>query len=100
MMNEELGNDFITLVDEDGVETEFEHVDTLEQGGQTYVALVPVYDKASEVLNDQGELVILKVVLDEETGEEVLSTIEDDDEYDDVADAFADRLEDYYEIES
>lgn len=99
-MSEEFGNDFITLVDEDGVETEFEHIDTLEQGGQTYIALVPVYEKGVEVLNDQGELVILKVVTDEETGEEILSTIEDDDEYDDVADAFADRLEDYYEIES
>lgn len=99
-MQEDFGNDFITLVDEDGQETEFEHIDTLEQGGQTYVALVPVYDKAEKALSDQGELVILKVIPDEETGEDILATIEDDDEYDDVADAFADRLEDYYEIES
>lgn len=99
-MSEEFGNDFITLVDEDGQETEFEHIDTLEQGGQTYVALVPVYDKSEKILNESGELVILKVVPDEETGEDMLASIEDDEEYDDVAEAFADRLEDFYEIES
>lgn len=29
-MSEEYGNDFVTLIDEDGNEVEFEHIDTVE----------------------------------------------------------------------
>ena len=47
-------------------------------------------------LEDSGELVIVKV--GEENGEEYYYEIEDDDEYDFVADAFIERLEDFYEI--
>ncbi len=98
-MEKEYGNDFISLVDEDGVEAEFEHIDTLEYNGSVYVALVPVLSGEDESLEGDGELVILKVLTDEEKGEDVLSTIEDDDEYDEVASQFMERLEDYYEIE-
>ena len=64
-----------------------------------YVALLPVYNSAEESLSDSDELVILKIVTDEESGDELLSTI-DDDEYDEIAQVFAGRLEDYYEIEN
>ena len=47
-----------------------------------------------------GELVILRMEMDDATGEEVLVTIDDEDEYDDVCDFFMDRLEDFYEIEN
>lgn len=99
-MGQEYGNDFITLVDEDGVENEFEHIDTVEMNDSIYVALLPVYNSAEESLSDSDELVILKIVTDEESGDELLSTIEDDDEYDEIAQVFAGRLEDYYEIEN
>ena len=49
------------------------------------------------MLDDSGELVIVKV--DEENGEEFFSEIEDDDEYEMVADAFIDRLQNAFEIE-
>ena len=29
-MSDEYGNDFVTLIDEDGNEVEFEHIDTVE----------------------------------------------------------------------
>ena len=33
-MSEEYGNDFVTLIDEDGNEVEFEHIDTVEFSGR------------------------------------------------------------------
>ena len=47
---------------------------------------------------DSGELVIVKV--GEEDGEEYYYEIEDDDEYETVADAFVERLEDFFEIDN
>ena len=35
-MSEEYGNDFVTLIDEDGNEVEFEHIDTVEYNGYIY----------------------------------------------------------------
>ena len=40
-MSEEYGNDFVTLIDEDGNEVEFEHIDTVEYEGVTYLAFIP-----------------------------------------------------------
>ena len=84
-MSEEFGPDFITLTDEDGTESEFELIGSMEIDGNTYVALVPVED------NDDGEYVVLRVESDEE-GEESFVTIEDDEEFDKVADAFEDEF--------
>ena len=92
----DFGPDILSLVDEDGVEHEFEVIDTLDKDDNTYLALIPVVDENS--INDtDGELVILKVI--EEDGEEFLIAIEDDEEFDDVSDIFMDRLEDMYEFE-
>lgn len=99
-MSEEYGNDYITLVDENGVSVEFEHIDTVEVEDQTYVALVPVYDDPNEAVQADGELVILKVVLDEATGDEVLATIDDDAEYEEVSGIFTERLEYFYDVEN
>ena len=49
------------------------------------------------MLDDSGELVIVKV--EEENGEEFYCEIEDDDEYETIADAFVDRLENFFEID-
>lgn len=78
-------SEIFTLTDEDGVESDFELIGSMEIDGNTYVALVPVED------NENGEYVILKVECDDE-GEETLITIEDDDEFDKVADAFEDEF--------
>ncbi|MBQ2756421.1 MAG: DUF1292 domain-containing protein [Oscillospiraceae bacterium] len=92
----DFGPDILSLVDEDGVEHEFEVVDTLDKDDNTYLALIPVVDE-NNIGDADGELVILKVL--EEDGEEFLIAIEDDDEFDDVSDIFMDRLEDMYEFE-
>ena len=61
------------------------------------MALLPQYADPQAMLDDSGELVIVKAI--EEDGEEYFCEIEDDDEYETVADAFVDRLEDFFEID-
>ncbi len=96
-MNEEYNPDIITLEDDEGKEYSFEVLDRIETDDARYIALLPIYDEPQEFLDYNGELVILKVV--EENGEEFFENIEDDDEYDMIADAFTDRLQDIFEIE-
>lgn len=87
MDNENMDNELevISLVDENGKEEDFEFVGRVDYNGGVYIALVPV--KSSE----SGEYVLLKLVQDE-NGEESLVTIDDDDEFDAVADKFEDEL--------
>ncbi len=96
-MAEEYNPDIITLEDDDGKEYTFEVLDRIETDEARYVALLPVYDDPKAMLDDNGELVILKV--QEENGEEFFEDIEDDDEYDMIVDAFTERLQDAFEIE-
>ena len=85
-MKDELFDDEIyTLTDEDGNENQFELIGQKEIDGATYLALAPIDD------GDEEEYVILKVEIDE-NGEEILATINDDDEFDRVADVFDDEL--------
>ena len=93
-MSEEYGNDIVTLTDEEGNEIELEHLDTLEYNGGIYMAFVPVVENPEEVLDDSMELVILKV--QEEDGEELLVTVDDDNEAENVFELFAKRLENVY----
>ncbi len=96
--NEDYDPDIITLSDDDGKEYTFEVLDAIETDTDRYLALLPVYDDPQKMLDDSGELVIVKV--SEEDGEEFFSEIEDDDEYDTIADAFVDRLENFFEIDN
>lgn len=94
----EFGNDIVTLVDEDGKEIVFEHLDSLEYNGVIYVALVPAAEKPEDIIEATGELVVLKNVKDE-NNEDVLVTIDDEEEYDNVVMAFEARLEDEFDFE-
>ena len=71
-MSEEYGNDYVTLTDENGNEVEFEHIDTVEYEGVTYLAFIP----AELSLEEDAEVVIMQIV--EENGEELLEAVEDD----------------------
>lgn len=95
-MSEEYNPDIVTLSDDEGKEYTFEVLDAIECDLGRYLALLPVFEDPQKLLDDSGELVIVKV--EEENGEEFFSEIEDDDEYDTIADAFVDRLADMFEI--
>ena len=79
--------EYYTLTDEDGNEIRFQVIASAEIEGVMYYAMIPVDDQPAE--EDVYEYVILKAEKDED-GEDILSTIDDDDEYDRVADAFED----------
>ena len=96
MIDNEFGNDILTLEDDDGVEHTFEVLDVIDNGENRYMALSPVYDDPQQTLEDSGELVILKVITVD--GEEFLETIEDEDEMDEIADIFMERLEEDYDV--
>ncbi len=95
--NNDYNPDLISLTDENGKEYSFEVIDAIETDTGRYLAMLPTYDDPKKMLDDSGELVIVKVC--EENGEEYYCEIEDDDEYETIADAFVDRLEDFFEIE-
>ena len=88
------GNNFVVLTDEDGSEIELEHLDTLEEDGETYFAFI----KAETSIDEDGELIVLKSSKDD-SGEEVLVTVDEDDEYDRIFDLFSERLENYFDDE-
>ena len=85
-MSEEYGNDFVTLIDEDGNEVEFEHIDTVEYNGVTYLAFIP----AEISIEEDAEVVIMQIV---ENGEELLEAVEDDEIADAVFDIVMERAE-------
>lgn len=88
--------DLVTVIDEDGEEHTFEELDRIETDDAKYLALTPVFDEAQEVLDDDGELIIVRVVENEDGP--ILEPIEDQDEYDEIGAIFEERLEDYYFI--
>lgn len=90
-MSEEFGPDFITVTDEDGSEFELEHVDTIEYKGQVYMAFFPA-DTGEDEADDEEDtgLIILKVV--DVDGEEQLSTLDSEEELEEVYDRFMEDL--------
>ena len=80
-----------TLTDEEGNESEFELLDELTLDDNLYLALIPLD-------SDEDEYVVLKVEVDE-NGEEVFVTIDDDDEFDRVVDAFEDHFMDEIDLD-
>lgn len=87
--NKNMDDGIYTLTDENGNEIQFELVGACEFKGNQYYAMIPVEDKGGDD-DEYCEYVILKAVM--ENGEEILVTIDDDDEFDDVADYFDDML--------
>jgi uncharacterized protein YrzB (UPF0473 family) len=90
--------DLITLVDEDNVEHEFEVIDSVDYGDEHYLALVP-YSADPESLDEDAEMLIMRVDVDEEN-EEFLSIVDDDEELYSVSKVFAERLEEFFDIEN
>ncbi|MDD3268721.1 MAG: DUF1292 domain-containing protein [Syntrophomonadaceae bacterium] len=83
----------LVLVDEEGTEHQFELLAELEIEDEKYRVLVPMDVELNEDTEDfDVEVVILKVVLDEE-GNEFLSDIEDDQEWEMVADAWQELVD-------
>lgn len=85
----------VSLVDEDGVESDFEIIGNIENEGTTYYALIPVD-------GDGEEYVILKAVPSASGNPDEfddLVSIDDDDEFERIADIFDDLLMEEYDYD-
>ena len=89
MADEFTGDEIFTLTDEDGNDTEFELIASQDIDGITYVALVPYVEGNKDA--EEQEYVILKLEVNED-GEELFVTIDDDEEFERVAEIFEDML--------
>ena len=88
-MSEDFGPNFITVTDEDGNEIVLEYVDALELDGQVYMAFFPAQDEEEGEEPDYG-LVIMKQVV--ENGEELLSTLDSEEELEQVYELFMEQI--------
>ena len=93
---ENMENDnIIVLTDEDGVDVEFEFCASVEYEGSEYVVLLPTED-------DDGEVVILQVVEDENASDEDEVTyigVDDDEVLQAVFDLFKEQAGDEFDFE-
>lgn len=90
--NEEYGfdvNSTVTLTLDDDTVVECAILTIFPVDGQDYIALLPL-DESGE--NEEGEVFLYRYTEDEKE-EPQLSNIEDDDEYEKVADAFDELLD-------
>lgn len=90
--------DIISVTDDDGVEHQFEEIDRIEtDDGNRYVAMLPIFENSEELLEDDGEVIILKVI--EEKGETYLIEIEDEGEFNEIRELFQERLDELFEYD-
>ena len=88
-MSEDFGPTFLTVTDEEGNELVLEFMDALEYNGQLYQAFFPAETEGEEDDPDTG-LVILKVI--HEDGEDLLSTLDTEEELETVYQLFMENL--------
>lgn len=79
----------LTLIDEDGEEQDFAILDIVELEGSRYAILLPLDEEGDE--DDEGEAIILKFGKDDQ-GNEILMDVEDDEEWERVADAWEEMV--------
>ena len=94
-------DDIIVLVDEDGEEMEFEHLDTIEMDGNEYVVLLPFdsYHEEDEEYEEEEEeeVVILKIEYGD-NGESSFVSVGDEDELNAVFEEFRIRMEEEFDF--
>jgi len=97
MNDMEMTPDIFTLIDEEGNEQAFELLDVLEVEDNRYFALIPYYENPEESLEDDGDLIVLKSEIVD--GEELMASIEDDEEYERIGALFLERLDKMFDEE-
>ena len=90
--------DIISVNDEDGNEILFELLERYETDEDVYVAITEYRDDDEDIVEADFEVIILKVVEDE-NGDEYLEEIQDDMEYEQVSDILMAKVEEKYEVE-
>ncbi len=87
-MEHDFGANIVVLTDEDNVDHEFEHLDTIELNSKLYLAFVEA--GLPEDSEEAMEVVILRLDTDE-NGEEILSSVDDEAELEAAYNTFMDE---------
>lgn len=90
---DEFAADLLTLTDEDGIEMEFQILDTIEVEEGRFMALLPVEEADDE--DENGSYYILKEEIDE-NGEAMLAEVEDEALLDRLAEIFQAHFDEMY----
>lgn len=99
MENEEIYEpDLLSVTDEDGNEIVFELLERYETDDDVYVAITEYHDTAKEIVDADYEVIILKVVEDE-NGDEYLEEIQDEIEYEQISDILMAKVEEKFDVE-
>ena len=83
-MSEAFGSDYLTIEDEDGNEFELEVLDEFELDGQSYLAALP----ADMDEDDPDYGLILLSVTEDENGDELFESIDDEEKLEEVHNMF------------
>ena len=86
----------VTMLDEEGNEHEFEHVDSFPFNGETYVVLIPTEE---EVAAGEADEVLFFTLQTDEEGNEELTFVEDEAELDMAFEEFKKRMSDEFDFE-
>lgn len=85
----DFGDNIISISDEDGNDFELLVLDEADMDGVHYLALTESHNPDEE---SNLEVIILKVIEDEQTGEELLSTVDSEDELEAIYQIFEDQM--------
>ena len=96
---DDYGDNYISLTDEDGQDFELQILDEAIVDGVRYFALTESEDPEQE---ENLEVIIMKLIKDDKTGEELFSTLDSDEELERVYEVFEEQMfgeEDYEDEE-
>lgn len=99
MLGDEIKEDFINLVDEDGNEMEFEILEKLENEKGKFYALVPNFELPDVEDDDEDAYFIFRATKSEDTDDEHLEEVEDEELLDELAEIFEERFSEKFEPE-
>ena len=85
----DFGDNIISISDEDGNDFDLLILDEADLNGVHYLALTEAKNPEEE---ENLEVIILKVIEDEETGEELLSTVDSESELEAIYQIFEDQM--------
>ena len=91
----EEGDAVVVLVDNEGKESEFKYLDTVEMDDKEYVVLLPI--EQDEKDDDTEEVLILRVDHNE-NGEDIFSSVDNDEELNSVFEKFKLQVENQFEF--
>lgn len=90
--------DILSVSDEDGNELLFELLERYETEDGVYAAITRYYDTDEEIVDGDYEVLILKVINGDD-GEEYLTEIEDEMEYEQISDILMAMVEEKFDVE-